>query len=91
MKSFKEIALSESAVGSKGRTGKADAQAHIEGSGLEKEFQAIVEKLGGKTVARELLQRMNSTPSVAQALGEKKLDKTNPIIKRYEELKKQEI
>jgi len=51
--------LFESAVGSIGRTGSADAKAHV-GPELRNEFKKIVKKLGGKTVARQLLAEMNA-------------------------------
>ena len=50
---FKEY-LQESPVGQPGRTGMADAQAHISDD-LIKDFENIVKKLGGKTVARAIL------------------------------------
>ena len=46
--------LSESAVGEIGRTSKADAEAHITPE-LQAEFEKIVKRLGGKAVARALL------------------------------------
>lgn len=66
--------VNESPVGQKGRTGVADAVVHIEGTGLEKEFQAIVKKLGGKTVARELLARMNTKADTISPEGDKTLN-----------------
>lgn len=50
---FKEF-LQETPVGEKGRTGIADAKNHISDD-LIKEFEAIIKKLGGKTVARTIL------------------------------------
>jgi len=72
MKTFRDI-VTESPVGSRGRTGKIDAQAHIEASGLEKEFIKVVKKLGGKTVARELLSRMNTKSEIVSPEGDKTL------------------
>lgn len=60
MKSFREIIITESPVGSRGRTSKMEAQSHIENNGLEKKFMAIVKELGGKTAARLLLAQMDS-------------------------------
>jgi len=57
MENFTE--LFESAVGSVGRTGAADAKAHV-GPDLRAEFKKIVKKIGGKTVARQLLAEMNA-------------------------------
>lgn len=50
---FKEF-LDESPVGSKGRTGANDAKNHISDD-LIKEFNALIKKMGGKTVARQIL------------------------------------
>lgn len=49
-----EKETNESAVGTPGRTSINDAKAHISDD-LIKEFNAIVKKLGGKTVARTIL------------------------------------
>lgn len=46
--------LIESPVGSPGRTGTKDAQNYISDD-LIKQFDAIVKKLGGKTVAKQIL------------------------------------
>lgn len=46
--------LSESAVGAPGRTSKADAEAHITPE-LQAEFEKIIKQIGGKAVARALL------------------------------------
>ncbi len=51
--------LKESAVGLVGRTGVADAANHVTAS-LRAEFKKIVKRLGGKTVARQLLAEMNA-------------------------------
>ena len=58
MSSFKESLL-ESPVGIVGRTGANDAKAHVTPE-LRSEFKKIVKKLGGKTVARQLLAEMNA-------------------------------
>jgi hypothetical protein len=52
-------ALKESPVGSVGRTGAKDAIEYITPE-LRAEFKRIVKKLGGKTVAKELLNTMNA-------------------------------
>lgn len=51
--------LKESPVGKVGRTGSADAANHVTAE-LRAEFKKIVKKLGGKTVARQLLAEMNA-------------------------------
>jgi hypothetical protein len=68
MKTFKDIALkmqakqtevtNESPVGYVGRTGKAEAEAHVTPE-LEKRFKDIIKEMGGKTVAKELMSRMD--------------------------------
>jgi hypothetical protein len=54
-----EKEMMESPVGAIGRTGFADADAHVTDA-LRAEFKKIVRKLGGKTVARKLLAEMNA-------------------------------
>lgn len=56
-----DLGLNESPVGKPGRTGIADAQAHISDE-LVKEFQAIIKKLGGKAVATQLMNGFKPTP-----------------------------
>jgi len=51
--------LDESPVGSVGRTGRVDAEAHVTPE-LRAKFKKIVKALGGKTVARQLLSEMNA-------------------------------
>ena len=58
MKKFRDL-VNESPVGKVGRTGYKDAEEHIIANNLEKEFSKIVQKIGGKTVARSLMARMN--------------------------------
>ena len=53
--------LFESPVGSIGRTGAADAIAYVTPE-LRAEFKKIVKKIGGKSVAKELLATMNAKP-----------------------------
>ncbi len=48
-------AIVESPVGTVGRTGVKDAEAHVTDE-LRAEFKKIVKKLGGKTVAGQLLK-----------------------------------
>lgn len=48
--------LAESAVGSVGRTGKADAEKFVqENPDIVKKFKKIVSQMGGKAVASQLL------------------------------------
>lgn len=65
MESFKE-ALTESPVGMVGRTGAIDAKAHVTPE-LRAEFKKLVKKLGGKTVARQLLAEMNAGGVIEEA------------------------
>ncbi len=55
---FKDY-LSESPVGSAGRTGAADADAHIASTAVGKDFAKMVKLLGGKTIAMKLLNSLN--------------------------------
>jgi len=57
--------LFESAVGMVGRTGAADAKAHV-GAELRAKFKKIVKEIGGKTVARQLLAEMNAGGSITE-------------------------
>ena len=56
------------------RTGYADADNHVTPE-LEKEFMKIVKQLGGKTVARLLLSKMNSQSNKISDTGDKTLPK----------------
>jgi hypothetical protein len=56
---IKERLTEESAVGKKGRTGKADADLYVEeNEGLVDQFKAMVKKVGGKAVALQLINKM---------------------------------
>lgn len=57
--------LFESPVGMPGRTGSADADAHVTPE-LRAEFKKIVKQLGGKTVAKKLLAEMNAGSPVTE-------------------------
>jgi len=61
--------LFESAVGLVGRTGAADAKAHV-GPELRAEFKKIVKKIGGKTVARQLLAEMNAGGPIEESASQ---------------------
>jgi len=73
---FKEY-LDESPVGMVGRTGEKDAVDHVTPE-LEKEFMNIVRKMGGKTVARLILGKMNTQGNEVSPEGDKTL--TNESI-----------
>jgi len=66
--------LIESPVGQVGRTGQLDANNHVTPE-LQKEFMKIVKQLGGKTVARLLLSKMNSQSDKISNAGDKSLPK----------------
>lgn len=71
--SFKDY-LKESPVGVVGRTGKYDAEVHVT-PGLEKEFMDIIKKIGGKTVARLLINKMDSQGGKVSPDGDDTLTK----------------
>lgn len=58
--------LEESPVGQVGRTSHGEALNHIENSDVEKEFFKVVKKLGGKTVAKVLLNKIKEPGNDAQ-------------------------
>jgi len=66
MKSFRDL-IKESPVGMVGRTGTMDAQMHIDNSDIKNEFKKIVKKLGGKTVAKALLDNMSKKEIMSEA------------------------
>jgi hypothetical protein len=66
--------LFESPVGSRGRTSVKDAHAHITPE-LEKEFFKIVKRLGGKTVANVLLNKITVAP----------IGTSDSVLKRYQD------
>lgn len=53
----------ESAVGKPGRTTEKDAEEHINDE-LVAEFKKIIKKLGGKTVAKVLLDKLSTKPEI---------------------------
>ncbi len=55
--------LCESAVGKPGRTTEKDAEEHINDE-LVAEFKKIIKKLGGKTVAKVLLDKLSTKPEI---------------------------
>lgn len=55
--------LGESAVGKPGRTTEKDAEEHINDE-LVAEFKKIIKKLGGKTVAKVLLDKLSTKPEI---------------------------
>lgn len=57
---IKNEKLDESAVGQRGRTSSEEVTTHVKDNpALYKEFKKIVKKLGGKSVARKLLDTMS--------------------------------
>lgn len=63
IKDFLSDNLNESAVGTPGRTTVADAEEHIDDE-LVAEFKKIIKKLGGKTVAKVLLDKLGAKPEI---------------------------
>ena len=55
--------IMESAVGKPGRTTEKDAEEHINDE-LVAEFKKIIKKLGGKTVAKVLLDKLSTKPEI---------------------------
>ena len=55
--------MNESAVGKPGRTTEKDAEDHIDDE-LVAEFKKIIKKLGGKTVAKVLLDKLGQKPEI---------------------------
>ena len=55
--------INESAVGTPGRTTVKDAEEHINDE-LVAEFKKIIKKLGGKTVAKVLLDKLGQKPEI---------------------------
>lgn len=58
-----ESNIDESAVGKPGRTTEKDAEEHINDE-LVAEFKKIIKKLGGKTVAKVLLDKLSTKPEI---------------------------
>ncbi len=57
--------LNEAAVGQKGRTSYKEAQEYCdENEELVNEFRKILKKLGGKTVAKALLDKLAQKPEI---------------------------
>ena len=57
------VHLNESAVGTPGRTTVKDAEEHINDE-LVAEFKKIIKKLGGKTVAKVLLDKLGQKAEI---------------------------
>lgn len=55
--------VDESAVGAPGRTTVKDAEDHIDDE-LVTEFKKIIKKIGGKTVAKVLLDKLGQKPEI---------------------------
>lgn len=60
---FLKSNLNESAVGKPGRTTEKDAEEHIDDE-LVAEFKKIIKKIGGKTVAKVLLDKLGAKPEI---------------------------
>lgn len=60
---YKKIKMNESAVGTPGRTTVKDAEEHIDDE-LVAEFRKIIKKLGGKTVAKVLLDKLGQKTEI---------------------------
>jgi len=71
MENFRDLV--ESPVGTVGRTGKIDALNHIDDN-LKKKFFKIVKELGGKTVARELINTLNADSNPLSKKGDNTLN-----------------
>jgi hypothetical protein len=71
MDTFKKIVestVNESPVGSPGRTSNTDADKFIdENPAIIQEFRRIIVKMGGKAVARRVIDRINFTKKVNEA------------------------
>ena len=63
IKFLKDWNMNESAVGTPGRTTVKDAEDHINDE-LVAEFKKIIKKLGGKTVAKVLLDKLGQKPEI---------------------------
>lgn len=70
---MREREMNESAVGERGRTSVKDAEEFITDEKIA-EFSKIVKKLGGKTVARLLLSKLNSKGDKVSNDGDETLD-----------------
>ena len=72
--SFRDfLGLNESPVGQVGRTSHKDAEEYITDEKIS-EFSKLVKKLGGKTVARLLLNKLNSNGDKLKDDGDETLD-----------------
>lgn len=80
--SLEESKIVESPVGTVGRTGANDAKAHVNAE-LRAEFKKIVKKLGGKTVARQLLAEMNAGGVLEEAISKEEKETRALIIKAF--------
>lgn len=70
--------LLESPVGSVGRTGVKDAEEYVTDEKIA-EFSKIVKKLGGKTVARHLLNCLDSQGNKLKKTGDETLDTLDTV------------
>ena len=73
MKTFRELtAKNESPVGKIGRTKDSEALEYIKGNHVEKEFRKIIKKLGGISVASQLLNQYKMSKRKGVAVIETK-------------------
>lgn len=82
LKKFRDL-VKESPVGQVGRTSREEAINHIQSKDVEKKFFAIVKELGGKTVARELLGRLDTKSDVVSKDGDKTLIEKAKNVQEY--------
>ena len=72
--SFKKLLndeINESPVGQIGRTTSTDADEFIENNPqVLEQFRKIVQKMGGKTVARRILDRMSNNQTIRKSISE---------------------
>ena len=54
--------ITESPVGSVGRTGKADAENHLSNPQIRKQLKKLIRQAGGKTVILQMLKTFNEMP-----------------------------
>ena len=86
-KSFSELSKSmnngllESPVGLPGRTGQKDAVDFIEKTNIQKQFMKLVKEMGGITVAKQLLIKMDNDRIANKVVPE--VPEIDPLIDNY--------
>jgi hypothetical protein len=77
---FRDL-LKESAVGQKGRTTEKDAENHLcDNSDVISEFKKIVKKMGGKSVAKKILDGYTPTPEPEEKIVEATAENIKEIL-----------